>query len=327
MKVLVTGAAGLYGVHVVDLLVKRRDVSRVYALDNFGRGYMVSPAFLASEEFERKCRVMHRDYQELTAAELDDMGVDVIIHLAAYISVDESMVRPRDYILNNEVGGVALVQELLKTKTRPTLIVGSSAEVYGEPVTLPMDVDHPTNPKNVYGITKLALDWHCMLAHAWEGYPVIIVRNFNTFGPNYLPGRYAAVLPTFIEKALRNEAIVVHNDGEQTRDFLYVKDAARAYDLLLDGHRHLSGKVFNLGTGDQISVNELAEKVKEQTRSQSPIVHVPGRRSDIRALASDSSELSKAVGWRPQYSFDDGLAETIRWTAKVLPRACPGRRG
>ncbi len=317
MRVLITGAAGLYGVHLVDELAQLDEVASIIGVDNFSRTFLVSDPFFPSRLREHKFKLIKKDYRELTTADFDNLAIDVVIHLAAYTSIDESMTIPENYFLNNEYGTFRLMQTLYQTKKQPLMIYASSPEVYGNPLYTPMDVDHPMYPRSVYAVTKLAAEKHCRAMHEWYGYPVVVFRNFNTYGENQNIGGYAAVIPNFIDRALAGQPLVIHNNGEQTRDFLYVRDAVRAYVLALLRGRELGGQTFNIGTGRQTSVNKLAAIVLALTGSTAPLYHEPGRSGDLLALAADISGTTARLGWQPQYSLEEGLKRVIAWQRRV----------
>lgn len=315
---LVTGAAGLYGVHIVDALVRSPEVSQVYGVDDLSRSFLTRDPFLPSPELKTKFVFRQCRYQDLTPGELDSLELDAIIHLAAYVSIDESMLRPEEYFENNEHGTFHFAHTLLKTKTKPTLIYASSPEVYGNPRYVPMDEEHPIHPRSVYAVSKLAAEKHVSVLQEWYDYPVIIIRNFNTYGENQNLGSYAAVIPNFLINALKGRPLVVHNDGLQTRDFLYVKDAARAYLMLLREREKVRGQTFNIGTGHQTSILELATIIKRLTVSRSPITFKKGRPGDLHALAADITKIKNAVGWSPSISLEEGLTRTMEWYRRYI---------
>ncbi len=320
MRVLVTGAAGLYGSHLVTRLLKSPNIAHVVALDNCSRGYE-RPPFTGEEATSPKCTIFRRDYQDLTAGTIDTLQVHVLVHMAASISVDESMVVPEKYLVNNEIGGARLIRELVQTRTRPHLILASSAEVYGDPVYVPIDTDHPKRPTNVYAVTKHAVENHALVANQWNGYPVTIIRNFNTFGPNALPGEYAGVIRQFIGQALRGEPLVVFNGGTQTRDFMYIEDGISAYEQVIARHAALSGQILNIGTGFETSIRDLAEMILAETGSTGGLRYEEGRPADIARLLADISATEMALDWIPQYSLFKGLRETIAWHRELSAEA------
>ncbi|MEE2986965.1 MAG: NAD-dependent epimerase/dehydratase family protein, partial [Nitrospinota bacterium] len=204
MRVLITGAAGMYGIHLVDDLVRRPDISHVIGLDDFSRPFFQKDPFIKSDGFDTKFRLLRKKFYDLTLDELDEMDLDVVVHLAAYISIPESMECADEYFKNNEWGTFRLMQTLVRTKKWPMMIYASSPEVYGNPIYTPMDTHHPMLPRSIYAVTKLAAEKHCKAMHEWYKYPVVVIRNFNTFGENQDISANAGVVSIFIIKALKN---------------------------------------------------------------------------------------------------------------------------
>ena len=318
MNVVITGAAGLYGVHLADELVRRKDVSQVIGIDDFSREYFERDPFIKSEQFVKKFKLVEGKFYDLTSEEINAMDPDVVVHLAAYISIPESMEREEDYFKNNEYGTFRFMQTLVRTKKWPLIIYASSPEVYGNPIYTPMDINHPLLPRSIYAVTKLAAEKHCYAMYQWYGYPVVIMRNFNTFGENQDISGNAGVISSFLVRALRGEPLVVHNRGEQTRDFQYVKDAVHAYVLVIERGKELSGGIFNIGTGKQTSVSELARMILDITSSSSEIIYQKGRAADLISLEADYSEIKKKTGWEPRYSLEEGLRRTAEWYRRYV---------
>jgi UDP-glucose 4-epimerase len=318
MNVVITGAAGLYGVHLADELVRGKDVSQVIGIDDFSREYFERDPFIKSEQFVKKFKLVEGKFYDLTSEEINAMDPDVVVHLAAYISIPESMEREEDYFKNNEYGTFRFMQTLVRTKKWPLIIYASSPEVYGNPIYTPMDINHPLLPRSIYAVTKLAAEKHCYAMYQWYGYPVVIMRNFNTFGENQDISGNAGVVSNFLVKALKGEPLVIHNRGEQTRDFQYVKDAVHAYALIITRGKELSGEIFNIGTGRQTSVSELAQMILNITSSSSEIIYQKGRAADLISLEADYSEIKKKTGWEPRYSLEEGLRRTAEWYRRYV---------
>lgn len=318
MRVLVTGAAGLYGVHLVDLLCRQKWITVVFGVDDFSRNFFSKDPFIKSSRFDKKFKIMRKKFQTLSVRSLDDLDLDAVVHLAAGISIPESMAKPENYFLNNEHGTFKLIHKLLKTKKHPLFIYASTPEVYGNPQYVPMDINHPMDPRSIYAVTKLAAEKHCEALKKWYGYPMVIIRNFNTYGENQNVGDYSAVIPAFIKKALKGDPLIIEGDGAQTRDFQYVKDAVEAYKLVLENREKSTGKIFNIGTGKQTSIKDLAELTVKLSKSPSEIIYREGRKVDLYSLEADFSETTKLVGWKPQYSLEAGLERTINWFKRYI---------
>ena len=330
-----TGAAGFYGSNFVNVLLGDEKAEKIIGLDNFKRieDFPLDPFNVVEDKkaFARKFELQKGDFRDLTAKKIDDLNIDAIVHYAALVSIPESMDKPLDYFEVNEYGVFKLTQELLRTKTQPLLIFASSPEVYGDPVYVPMDVNHPTRPKSTYATTKLAGECHVKVMHLWYDYPTCIIRNFNTFGENQSNTYrgYPAVVPAFITRALLNEPIIIHNDGRQTRDLTYVKDAVRAYAVAIHNKNSVKGRVFNIGTGMDTSIKELAEKIKRLANSKSKTVFEKGRPADLPRLVADIKLTTEVLGWAPQFTLEQGLERAIAWYRKVLPQlqiATSGKR-
>lgn len=318
MRIMVTGAAGLYGVHLVDLLLSQPGIEKVIGVDNFSRQFATPDPFLPNPNFGSHFELWRTNYQDLTPRMINDSGIDALVHLAAFVSIDESMEYPEKYFENNEHGSLILARNLLETVRKPLLVVASSPEVYGNPSYTPMDEDHPMYPRSFYAVSKLAAEKHCRVLYEWYGYPVVVIRNFNTYGPNQNIWGYSAVIPAFIERALHGKPLVVYGDGRQTRDFVYVKDAVRAYLAVIRAGNRLSGGVFNIGTGKQTPIADLAHMIQDLTESHLPVSHQTGRPGDLDALSADIGRARRVLHWSPVHSLNDGLKETIEWYRGVL---------
>lgn len=318
MRVLVTGAAGLYGIHLVDELVRRPDISHIIGVDDFSRQFFQKDPFIKSDGFNWKFTLMRKKFYNLTVQELDKMDVDVVVHLAAHISIPESMEHADEYFKNNEWGTFRLMQTLVRTKKWPLMVYASSPEVYGNPIYTPMDINHPMLPRSIYAVTKLAAEKHCKAMHEWYKYPVVVIRNFNTFGENQDISNHAGVISKFILDALKNQPLIIHDSGEQTRDFQYVQDAVRAYSLVITKDKRHSGAVFNIGTNKQTSIKNLAHLIKDLTQSRSPIENQPGRSADLMSLDADYSLIQQKTGWEPRFTLEDGLERTIQWYRQLI---------
>ncbi|MBI4177316.1 MAG: GDP-mannose 4,6-dehydratase [Candidatus Aenigmarchaeota archaeon] len=316
MRLIITGAAGLYGVHMVNALSNAKYTEKIIGVDDFSRNFLSKDPFIdsGSEKFE----LLKMDYADLDKKKIDEIQPDVVVHLAASVSIPESIDDPWKYFNNNEAGTFRLTQNLLASKTQPTLIYASSPEVYGNPKYVPMDENHPLNPTSTYAVTKLACEKHCMSMWEWYKYPVTVIRNFNTYGENQNLWGYSAVIPAFIQNALRGEPLTIDGDGKQTRDFMYVSDAVNAYKMVIENPRAATGETFNIGTGTDTPIGELAEKILAMTGSKSKVVHRDARLGDLMALRANIDHIKSKLGWSPAVAMDEGLRKTMEWYKRFV---------
>lgn len=310
MRVLVTGAAGLYGRHVVEHLALQPNITKIFGFDDFSRGF---PNDDQAWQLKGKFQLAKQRFQDSSVKELNSLNIDVVIHLAGYNSGGESGNTPEEYFLNNEYGTFQLMQILLRTKNRPFFIFVSSAEIYGKPVYTPIDENHPCNPQNVHAATKLAAEQHVMAQGKWCNYPVASLRFSNTFGEYQNIHGYTSVVASFIDRALRNEPLIIYGTGEQQRDFLYVKDAAKALMLAINHPKAVEGQIINVATGQLLSVTQLAKLIKDLTGSTSELIKLPCEKNEHCALPLATQRSKDLLGWSAEYSLEQGLVNTINW--------------
>ena len=326
MKVVITGSSGFYGTHLMDVLFNNIEDIEIVGIDTDQRlnDFPVDPFTVIRNQdaLNKRFKRISMDFRELNSDKIDSLNSDYIIHLAALVSIPESMKIPLDYFQVNEYGTFNLCQELVKTKTQPHLIYASSPEVYGNPSYTPIDIDHPFRPRSFYAASKLAAEKHCMVLHEWYDYPVTVVRNFNTYGENQSNTYrgFPAVVPDFITKALTNKKLTIHDDGNQTRDLMYVKDAVDAYKRVIEKNNESKGQTFNIGTGIQTSIKDLAQKIISISDSKSEIDFIEGRPADLERLEADISKTSEILDWSPKFNIEDGLKITIKWYKNLIDR-------
>ncbi|WP_054854445.1 NAD-dependent epimerase/dehydratase family protein [Vulcanisaeta distributa] len=235
-------------------------------------------------------------------------GFDVVVHAAAYVSVPESVSRPVDYVENNVVGTARVAHECGRAGSR--IIYLSSAAVYGNPVKLPIPEDHPINPLSPYGLSKYLGELVIENFSRVYGFRYVILRLFNVYGPGQNPA-YAGVISSFIERTLRGEPLVIYGDGEQTRDFIYVRDVAEVILRIIEGDL-FSNEVYNIGTGRPKSINELAKIVINiLSKNDVRIIHEEERPGgDIRHSYADVSRLV-SIFKITFTSLNEGLRNTL----------------
>jgi UDP-glucose 4-epimerase len=307
----------MYGIGLARRVLADDPSASVVAVDDFSRHYPGGEPLTAEARRTGRIEVVPTDYGELTTADLERHAPDAVVHLAARISVPESMRDPEGYFRNNEMGTFRFVHAVAGMSQPPLLVYASSPEVYGAPVRVPMDEDHPFQPRTVYAVTKAASELHCTALHRWRGLPVVVIRNFNTYGPYQNLAGYPAVIPAFVSRALEDEPLRLEGGGTQTRDFMFIDDAVDAYARVLAAGPELAGSVFNIGTGTQTSIRSLAETVIRVTGSHSELVVTQERRSDLPALCADISRIKVALGWQPRTGLEEGIARMADWLRSV----------
>ena len=301
MKILVTGGAGFIGSHIVELYQNRAEEIRV--LDNLRTGYRRNLDGLRHTWIEGSItdRGLVREAVE---------GVDLVFHLAALVSVPESMAKPLECVEIN-VNGLLNVLEAASDAGVRKLVFASSAAVYGDNPVVPKVETMVPEPKSPYAITKLDGEYYLSMFQSAGRLETAAIRFFNVFGPRQDPkGAYAAAVPICIEKALRGEDLTIFGDGGQTRDFIYVKDIAGALAFAVETPG-VTG-VFNAGYGGAMTIDDLAKGLIEAAGSASKIVHGPERAGDVRHSRASADKL-RAAGWLPQHDLQEGLARTLEF--------------
>ncbi len=298
MKILITGGAGFIGSHLVEHFHADHEV---VVIDNFRTGY--------ARNLNGFRHTLHEAcITDRAAVERAMEGVDLVFHLAALVSVPESMDDPIECARLNVMGLLNVLEAAAANGVRK-LVFASSAAVYGDNPTVPKRETMLPEPKSPYAITKLDGEHYLEMFHREGRIETASLRFFNVFGPRQDPnGAYAAAVPIFIHKALNGEPLTIFGDGEQTRDFIYVKDIVAAL-VHVASSPGLHG-TFNAGYGSRITINHLAREILHLTGSTSSVDHRPTRAGDVKhSMASIEKLLS--TGFRHVSSLEEGLAATI----------------
>lgn len=311
-KVLVIGGAGFIGSHVVEALLATQ-VAEVIVYDNFTRG---SHENLRSAQSDRRFRIYPHGGDIRDVDLLDDAmrGVDCVVHLAAMWLL-HCLDFPRTAFDVN-IGGTFNVLEACVRHKVQRLVYSSSASVYGDAVEIPMDESHPFNNRNFYGATKISGEAMCRAFYERYGLSYVGLRYMNVYGPRQdQRGVYTGVIPTFLNRISVGESPVVHGDGSQAYDFVYVEDVARANVLALQAG--VNDRFYNIGTGVQTSVRELMETLTEVTESSLVARFEPYSQGDSRQLVSvrvGSTDSAKSdLGFQYAVSLREGLRCLIEW--------------
>ena len=297
-RVLITGGAGFIGSHLVRHFASQGEVT---VLDDLRSGYAHNLEGVA-------CRFVRGSILDTEALREAMAKAEEVYHLAAMISVPESVAKPAECAELNTEGTRRVLAAAVAAGARK-VVLASSAATYGDNPTVPKLESMPPEPKSPYAETKLAGESLLESYRQTHGIGTTSLRFFNVFGPRQDPrSAYAAAVPIFIAKALRDEPIGIHGDGGQTRDFVHVTDIVGA--LAYAGASADMAGTYNVGYGRSQSILELAQEILRLTGSKSAIEHLPPRAGDVRhSLASTERLLS--AGWKPQSSVQSGLAETV----------------
>jgi UDP-glucose 4-epimerase len=301
MKILITGGSGFIGSHIVELYQDKAEEIRV--LDNLRTGHRHNLDGLCHTFIEGS--ITDRELVKKAV-----QGVDYIFHLAALVSVPESMAKPGECVDINVHGLLNVLEEAAAAGVKK-LVFASSAAVYGDNPTVPKVETMIPEPKSPYAITKLDGEYYLGMFQSEGRLETAAIRFFNVFGPRQDPkGAYAAAVPIFIEKAVNSEDITVFGDGGQTRDFIYVKDIAGALAFAVETPG-VTG-VFNAGYGGQITIEDLANGLVSAADSASKILHAPERAGDVRHSRASADKL-RAAGWVPRHTLEEGLGVTLEF--------------
>lgn len=300
-KVVVTGGAGFIGSHIVEAWLERG--AEVHIIDNLRTGFMSNINLFPNAIFH-KGSITNRD---LVFKVL--MNTDYVHHLAAFVSVPESIEKPEEcYDIN--INGLLNVLDACKEFGIKKIVFSSSAAVYGDNPESPKRITTKTGPKSPYGSTKLEGENHLRNFHDLHNLGTVSLRYFNVYGPRQNPqSQYAAAVPIFINNALNNKPIIIYGDGSQTRDFIFVKDVVEA-NINAALNSEVNG-VFNVAAGSSTSIKELAEIIIDETSSKSKIEFQDERPGDIKHSLASIDETKTHLHFLPKFSLIDGLKKTI----------------
>lgn len=308
-NILVTGGAGFIGSHLCDGLLEN-GAAKVVCLDNFFLGKMENIEDALRDERFVLYRDDARNFGTLQAI-MEKEEIGVVFNLAT-IALNYSFFNPFDaYKVNVDIANTLL--ELLKVGVFKTLIHTSSSEAYGTAQYSPMDENHPMDPTTPYAAGKAAAD---LMVHSFYkvlGLDISIVRPFNNYGPRQnAVGSLAAIIPATAKRIKDGGMPIVEGDGEQTRDFIYVKDTVRALILAYEKEES-RGKIINLGSGRDISINNLLRGICDYYGYAGEWEHRPSRTSDVRNLCADSRRARQILGFIPDVDFEQGIKLTLDW--------------
>ena len=311
MRALITGGAGFIGSHLADALIARGD--SVTILDNMSTGSMANIAHL-----QGKIEIHEGDIRDKALVEKLIENSDTVFHMAAALGVKNIMEHTLESIDRNFNGSEVVLHAVTQFKKR--LIIASTSEIYGKNPNQPLHeesdrvVGAPQKIRWTYADAKALEEAVAHTLHKTKGLKVTTVRFFNTVGPRQT-GQYGMVVPRFIQAALKNEDIIIYDNGSQSRVFCHVEDAVRAVLLLADADSTI-GDYFNIGGKGEVTIKELAEKVISKTNSQSSITFIPYSEAypsgfeDMQRRVPDISKIKKVIGWEPFHTLDS-IVESV----------------
>lgn len=307
MNTLVTGGAGFIGSNIVRLLVE--EGHQVTVLDNLSSGYRCNLDPFPTVQF------IEGDIRDEATVNRATAGVEVVFHVAASVGNARSIERPIEDSEINVIGTLRVLEAARQAGVRK-IVQSSSAGVFGELKTLPIGEDHPAEPDSPYGASKLAAEKLCLAYRKIYDLEVVCLRYFNVYGINQRYDAYGNVIPIFAHRMLQGMSLTIFGDGEQTRDFINVRDVALANYQSAIG-KGVSG-AFNIGSGTRVTINRLARLMSEVAGIPTVIEYGPARSGDVRHSLADISAAREVLGYKPSVELQEGLNEYMQWTKQEM---------
>ena len=302
---LVTGGAGFIGSNIVEALLEKGE--RVRVIDNFSTGKRENIA-----PFMGRIELIESDILDMQAVKEACQGIDYILHQAALPSVPRSVADPMSSNRVN-VDGTINVLWAAKEAGVKRVVYAASSSAYGNQPTLPKREEMPANPLSPYAISKYTGELYARVFHEIYGLSTISLRYFNVFGPRQDPdSQYAAVIPKFINAFMNGKSPVVFGDGEQSRDFTFVKNVVQA-NLLAAKAEGVSGQVLNIACGKRFTLNQLIEKLKGILNNHEEAIYTDPRPGDVRHSLADISKAEHLLDYKPAFFLEEGLKETVAY--------------
>jgi UDP-glucose 4-epimerase len=302
---LVTGGAGFIGSNIVETLIEKGE--KVRAVDNFSTGKKENIA-----PFMERIEFMEADILDMKAMKDACNGIDYVLHQAALPSVPRSVTDPISSNRTNVDGTVNILWAAKEAGVK-RVVYASSSSAYGNTPILPKKEDMPADPLSPYAISKYTGELYAKIFYQIYGLSTVSLRYFNVFGPRQDPGsQYAAVIPKFINSLMTNSPPVVFGDGEQSRDFTFVKNVVDA-NILAAHAEEASGHVFNIACGKRITLNQLVKKLKGILSSPMEPIYTDPRPGDVKHSLADISNAEQILNYKPAYKLEEGLQKTVEW--------------
>ena len=305
-RVLVTGGAGFIGSEVTRQLLKKG--AFVTVLDNFSSG---KKEYLPKN---KNLKIIKGDIVDEKTTKSAVKDQDIVIHLAALPFIPDSYYYPTDFFTVNTNGSVNMILQSVKAKTVDVFIQISTSEVYGSTQYAPMDESHPTAPHSTYAVSKLAADRAAFTLHIENGFPTVVLRPFNSYGPKYTE---PYIIPEIMNQILAGSQEITLGNVSASRDFTFVSDTADAI-LKSTTKKKAIGEIINVGSGTEVTILELAKKIVKISKNKFKIKYDESRERpfDVNRLICDNTKAKKLLNWKPKISMNMGLCITFDWAKK-----------
>lgn len=311
-KYLVTGGAGFIGSNLVAALTAAGE--RVRVLDNLATGYWENVDGIEQQSLIERVTGDIRDHEAVAKAV---QGVEVVFHQAALGSVPKSVERPAESDHAN-VQGTVVVLDAARHAGVKRVIFAASSSAYGETEELPKRESMPVSALSPYAVSKAACEMYVRVFASLYGIETLALRYFNVFGPAQTPdGAYAAAIPRFVDRAISGRPIEIYGDGEQTRDFCFVKNTVKANLLAAGTKNKLAGQVVNVAGGRRIALNALVQEIGRVLGRTVELVHLAPRPGDIRHSLGDISRAKELFGYEPEVRWEDGITPTVAYLTSL----------
>ena len=303
-SILVTGGAGFIGSEMVQQLLS--EGARVTVFDNFSSG---KKQYLPKQD--KKLRIIKGDITDEKAVNKVTKDQEIIFHLAALPFIPDSFYYPVDFFKVNTIGSMNIFWSAVKSKTVETVINTSTSEIYGSAQYTPMDENHPTSPYSTYAVSKLAADRAAFTLHKENGFPVVIIRPFNTFGPRFTE---PYIIPEIIGQLLRGNKELNLGNVNSTRDLTFVSDTVKGFIKAAKEKKAL-GEIINLGSQNEVKISDLVTKLSKiaGVRTKIKIDESRLRPYDVNRLVCNNKKAQKLLKWKPTITVDNGLKKTYEW--------------
>jgi len=309
MKCLVLGGGGFIGSAIVDRLLAAGHAVRVFE----------RPRVMPYRVFEPAEQVEWITGDLLSTSDVGEAltGVDTVFHLVSTTLPKGSNDDPVYDVQSNLIGTLQILNLIVQKKTSRIVFISSGGTVYGQPAYVPIDEQHPTNPQVSYGITKLAIEKYILLFQRLHGIKAVILRLSNPYGERQRVETAQGAVAVFLQRALRRQPLEIWGDGSVTRDYVYIGDVADAFLRAADYHGPLS--IFNIGSGQGTSLNELLTKLEAVLGHDIERQYLPARSFDVQLNVLDTGLAQRELNWSPRVAMDEGLARTADWIRRGLP--------